>query len=115
MNASLKIFKHLKNNGFDVYFPNQYKGDVKSDIVVVYNMGQHAEPFNYDCGRTLIHLILHVNQDKYTDIITLHDRVRRVMKCLKGVRSTGLQTPVINDDTKKSYTTSIEYEVTKKL
>jgi len=37
------------------------------------------------------------------------------MKELTGLRKTGNETPIIVDDTKKAYTTSIEYITQKKL
>jgi len=37
------------------------------------------------------------------------------MKELDFLRKTGNETPIIIDDTKKAYTTSIEYQIIKKL
>lgn len=116
MDAGLKIFEYLEENGYDVYFPNSHKGVVKAPIVIIYDMGQTSQFRNRFVGSTLIHLILHVPQDQYIDIVELKKGIRERMKCLKRfVKATGTETPTINDDIKKSYTLSIEYEVHKKL
>ena len=116
MDAGLKVFEYLEDEGHDVYFPNSHKGVVNAPIIVIYDMGQYSQFNNRFVGSTLIHLILHVPQDKYLDIIDLKEKVRKDMKCLKHLlKATGTETPTINDDIKKSYTLSIEYEVLKKL
>lgn len=116
MDATLKIFEHLELKGIDVNFPNTHKGVVENPMVVILDMGQYPQYGNRVAGKTLIHLILHVPQDAYPDILALNRQVKEQMKCLKGiVRATGNETPTINDDVKKSYTSSIEYEVLKRL
>ena len=116
MDANLRVFKHLDNNGLNVYFPNSNQEEVKEPMVIVKDMGQYQQYGNREVGSTLIHLILHTTQDDYTQIIKLRDDVKTKMLDLKGfIRPTGFETPIINDDTKNSYTLSIEYEVKKRL
>lgn len=116
MDATLKIFEYLDENGIEVHFPNTHKEPVTTPVTVITDMGQMPQIGTNYVGNTSIHLILHVNQDKYHDMIAYKKKVKDLMKCLKHyVKPTGLETPTVNDDIKKSYTSSIEYVVYKKL
>lgn len=116
MDASLKIFNYLNSKGINVNFPNTHTEVVNEPIVVIKDMGQYNQYNSRGVGNTLVHLIIHTTQDNYVGLLNFRDNVKRAMLGMgRLVKPTGFETPILNDDTKKSYTVSIEYEVSKKL
>ena len=50
MDANLRVFKHLDNNGLNVYFPNSNQEEVKEPMVIVKDMGQYQQYGNREVG-----------------------------------------------------------------
>ena len=63
----------------------------------------------------LIDIVLFVPLNSYIEVETYMMEIREAMKELIFLRKTGNETPIIVDDSKKAYTTSIEYQIIKKL
>ena len=66
-------------------------------------------------GYRLVDIIVFVPANSYIQIEPYVKQIREAMKELKWLRKTGNETPVITDNGKKAYTTSIEYVIQKKL
>lgn len=113
--AQTAVYDTLYDNGIEVYFPNQHRTNVENPIVVITSLGQYRGLGSSTLGSEFIHLILHVPQDDYLKLFELEKEVKRAMKHLKWVTPTGMQTAPYNDDSKESYSLSIEYVVFKSL
>ena len=66
-------------------------------------------------GYRLIDIIAFVPVASYISIKPYAEEIKAAMKELPFLRYTGNETPVITDDEVKAYTTSIEYQIIKKL
>jgi len=66
-------------------------------------------------GCSPIDIILFVPIASYIKVKPNQKEIRTALKELSFLRKTGNETPIITDDEVKAYTTSIEYQITKKL
>lgn len=109
------IFNKLKEKGLNPYAPGQHQGDCIERYCVVKENSQ-APYFNSNrIGYRSIDIILYVPLNSYIAVEPYAQLIRAAMKELTFLRKTGTETPIITDDTKKAYTTSIEYQILKKL
>lgn len=110
-----KIFKHLKDEGFNVYSPGIKVGECTEEYIVIKNDGssRHTE-FSTDVD--LYSIMCYVPKQQYSKLEKLVQRVKTSMKALQPmVKPYGLQTPSFYDDSSKSHMISIEYKNYKKI
>ncbi len=109
------IFIHLKNNGFDTYWPGQHVGDCTSPYVVVKNDGSYKHA-NFSTDRDMYAVMCYVPRLSYSKLEPLVQDVKASMKELYPmIQPYGQQTPSYYDDTVKAHYISIEYENYKKI
>lgn len=109
------IFDKLKEKGLNPYPPGKHKGECKERYCVVKENSQVPYFNSNKIGYRLVDVILFVPLNSYIQVEPYINEVREAMKELAFLRKTGNETPIITDDTKKAYTTSIEYQIIKKL
>lgn len=109
------IYKHLENNGFDVYWPGQKVGECTSPYVVVKNDGGYRH-VNFSSNRDMYSVQCYVPKLQYSKLEPMIVKVKQVMKELYPmIIDYGQQTPSFYDDTCKAHYVSIEFENYKKL
>ena len=109
------IYDHLKAKNLNPYFIGQHKGECTERYCVIKENLQVPYFYSNKLGYRLIDIIVFVPLNSYIAVEPYVNEIKAAMKELKFLRKTGNETPVITDDDKKAYTTSIEYQIIKKL
>ena len=109
------IYDHLKAKNLNPYFIGQHKGECTERYCVIKENSQVPYFNSNKTGYRLIDIILFVPVNSYIQVELYIKEIRAAMKELVFLRKTGNETPIITDDKKKAYTTSIEYQIIKKL
>lgn len=109
------IYDKLEEKGLNPYPPGKHQGECTERYCVIKENSQVSYYFTNKLGYRLIDIILFVPINSYIQVEPYIEEVRAAMKELDFIRKTGNETPIIVDDTKKAYTTSIEYQIIKKL
>lgn len=108
-----QIYKHLKNNGFDVYSIGQHEGICTSPYLVIKENGE-SEVVGTSLVNDVVELLIYYPIGKYSELSSYKKRILDVMKYQKGVRRIIEAMPTIIDDDKKAYMTSFTYKKIKK-
>lgn len=109
------IYTHLKSKNLNPYFPGQHKGECEEPFVIVMEGTQMPSIQSNRIGQQVIDFIIFVPVNSYIAVEPYKNKIKLALKELTYLRKTGLETPVITDDDKKAYTTSIQYVIQKKL
>ncbi len=109
------IYAHLKEKELNPFFIGQHKGECTKRYCVIKENLQVPYFNTNKLGYKLVDIIVFVPANSYIQVEPYVKQIRAAMKELKWLRKTGNETPVITDDDKKAYTTSIEYVIQKKL
>lgn len=109
------IYLHLKSKGIEIYSQGQKTDTCQSNYVVLKDNGQYGIAGSYKTGYSLIDVIIFCPINKYSQVEGYKTELKGYMKELQGIKPTGNETPVIIDDSVKAYTTSIEYQILKRL
>ena len=110
-----EIYNHLKNKNLNPYFPGQHRGECEEPFVIVMEGTQMPSIQSNRIGQQVMDFIVFVPVNSYIAVGPYVKKIRAALKELTYLRKTGLETPVITDDDKKAYTTSIQYVIQKKL
>ena len=107
-----KIYTQLKTSNLNSYWPGQHQGLCDKRYCVVKENIQVAFP-NTRVGYRLLDIIVFVPISSYVQVAPY---VREIKAALKEfpLWYAG-ETPIIPDDEKKAYTTSIQYQILKKM
>lgn len=104
-----KIYRHLKEKGFEVYSPGQHKGECQSNYVVIKDGGMTTSEM-VSSGIKMYNLLLYVPYENYSNLEVYMGEIKDAMKELFPlVRPSGLEVPEAIDDEVKAYMVSIEY------
>lgn len=109
------IYNKLKEKGLNPYPPGKHRGECEEKYCVIRENNQVPYYYSNKVGYKLIDIVLFVPLNSYIEVETYMLEIREAMKELIFLRKTGNETPIIVDDSKKAYTTSIEYQIIKKL
>lgn len=109
------VYLHLKSYDIDVYSPGQKTGTCDSKYVVVRDAGQNSMAETRKLGYSIIDLILFVPLTQYSQIEGYKEEIKSYMKELDSIKATGLETPVMIDESVNGYTVSVEYQILKRL
>ena len=104
-----QIYKHLKNNGFDVYSIGQHEGICTNPYIVVKENGE-SEVIGTSLINDTVELLIHYPVGTYSKLNEYKQSVLYTMKLLKGIRRVIDPMPTIIDDDKKAYMTSFTYK-----
>ena len=110
-----RIFDKLYEHELNPYFVGQHEGICEEDFVIVKDDGILNSINSNRLGQNIVDIILFVPIYDYTRMETYEKQVKNALKELGYLRSQGFKTPVIADDEKKAYTTSMRYVLQKKL
>lgn len=109
----VKVYDYLKENNVECYFVGQHKGECKSKYVVLKDSG--TKSLDGRVGKGYIDIIFYVPQNQYTKCEPFKKSIKEMIKNLKKIRYTGMETGIVTDDEKKALTFSIMYENYKRL
>lgn len=104
-----QIYKHLKNNGFDVYSIGQHEGICTNPYIVVKENGE-SEIVGTSLTNDIVELLIYYPVGTYSKLNEYKQSVLYTMKLLKGIRRVIDPMPTIIDDDKKAYMTSFIYK-----
>ena len=104
-----QIYKHLKNNGFDVYSIGQHEGICTNPYIVVKENGE-SEVIGTSLINNTVELLIYYPVGTYSKLNEYKQSVLYTMKLLKGIRRVMDPMPTIIDDDKKAYMTSFTYK-----
>ena len=111
------IYMHLKNKGFDVYFPAQHQGECISPYVVV--KGDSDVQFQrFSTTSHYYDLLCYVPKDNYSTLYPFVDSVKAAMKELETkimIRPAYYDTSSYYDEAIKGHMVSIQYINYRKL
>lgn len=109
------IFNKLRDKGLNPYPPGQHEGLCEKRYCVVKENTQVSFFNSNKTGYRSIDIILFVPLNSYIQVEPYAQEIRSAIKEITSLRKTGYESPIIPDNDKKAYTTSIEYQILKKL
>lgn len=99
----------LKEEGFDVYFPSQHKGECISKYIVIKRDGTVSE-LGVSSERPIYTIMCYVPENKYSE---LDDFVLQVKDAMRGMYPTliyeGNETSSLYEEDNKSHMVSFQY------
>lgn len=105
----IDIYKHLKKDGFDVYFPAQKAGECKAPYVVVKESGT-TQYLDFSSAAVLYDLLCYVPKSKYSELQPFVTRVKESMKGLwPMITPMNYEVPSFYDDTVDAHMISVQY------
>lgn len=111
----MDIYKHLSENGIEVYSPTQKQGECVSPYVVVKDAGT-TQFNNFSSTQTLYDVMCYVPKDRFTLLEEYVGQVKALMKQLKPmIMPTYFETASFYDDTVKAHMISVQYRNMKKV
>ena len=103
-----QIYKHLKNNGFNVYSIGQHDGVCLSPYIVIKENGE-SEIVGTSLTNDIVELLIYYPVGTYSKLNEYKQSTLYAMKLLKGIRRVINPVSTIIDDDKKAYMTSFTY------
>ena len=100
-----QIYKHLKDNGFEVYSIGQHEGICTKPYIVIKENGE-SEIIGTSLTNDMVELLIYYPIGTYSKLNEYKQSTLYVMKLLKGIRRVVEAMPTIIDDDKKAYMTS---------
>lgn len=110
-----KINLYLQGKGYNVYSPGQKRDKCTDSYIVIKENGVYGQEGGNQLGYKMIDIIIYHPLNKYSSMEAYLESVKKDLKEIKELRSTGNETPIIIDDEVKAYTSSIEYQALKTL
>ena len=107
----IELFEFLKSSGFEVYFIGQKWGICEKPYIVIRDAGT-IPIYSNKAGTQIIDIIGYVPESRYTQIIEMKKNIKEAMKDFPA-RITGEESPVIPDNSNKSYSFIITYQIQK--
>ena len=103
-----QIYRHLKDNGFDVYSIGQHKGICTNPYIVIKENGE-SEIAGTSLTNDVVELLIYYPVGTYSKLNEYKQSILYTMKLLKGIRRVVEPMPTIIDDDKKAYMTSFTF------
>lgn len=109
------IYLHLKEQGFEVYFPAQKVGECLSPYVVVKD-ATTSQYLDYSSTVTYYDLMCYIPKDHFSDLEPFVESVKVAMKKLVPmIKPTHSQTQSYYDDSVKAHMISVQYKNYRKI
>ena len=108
-----RIYSTLKRANLNPYWPGIHTGECKERYCVVKDGTQTPSTQSNSVGYRIADIIIFVPFGSYVAIGKYAKEIKTILKDLP-IRYAG-ETPIITDDGEKAYTTSIQYQVFKKM
>lgn len=109
------IYLHLKEQGFEVYFPAQKVGECLSPYVVVKD-ATTSKYLEYSSTVTYYDLMCYIPKDHFSELEPFVESVKVAMKGLVPmIKPTYSQTQSYYDDSVKAHMVSVQYKNYRKI
>lgn len=109
------IYLHLKNNGFEVYFPAQKVGECTSPYVVVRD-ATTSKYLDYSSTVTYYDLLCYIPKDHFSQLEPFVEEVKESMKGLVPmILPAYTQSQSYYDDSVKAHMISVLYKNYRKI
>lgn len=109
------IYLHLKEQGFEVYFPAQKVGECLSPYVVVKD-ATTSQYLDYSSTVTYYDLMCYTPKDHFSGLEPFVESVKMAMKKLVPmIKPTYSQTQSYYDDSVKAHMISVQYKNYRKI
>ncbi|MGX4600245.1 hypothetical protein [Faecalimicrobium sp. JNUCC 81] len=108
-----EIYIFLKEKGFDVYSIGQHEGICSSPYLVL-KESTEMDVVGTSFSNDLLDVIIYYPIGKYSELGMYLKKVNSALKEIKKIKRAYDPTPIVIDDDKKSYTTSLSYRKIKK-
>jgi len=109
------IYKHLKADGFDVYFPAQHQGECTKPYIVIRD-ATTSKYLNYSSTITYYDLMCYIPKEEFS---TIEEFVNSVKESMKGlvpmIKPTYNETQSYYDDSVKGHMISVQYKNFKQI
>ena len=103
-----EIYKHLKNNGFDVYSIGQHEGICTKPYLVIKENGE-SEIAGTSLTNDIVEILIYYPIGTYSKLDEYKQSTLYTKQLWKGIRRIIDPMPTIIDDDKKAYMTSFSY------
>lgn len=104
-----KIYRHLKEKGFEVYSPGQHKGECNSKYIVI-NDGGMTIVEGVSSGQKFYEILCYVPINNFSELEPFVFRAKEAMKELFPlIRPSGTETPAVLDEDVEGHMISVEY------
>lgn len=109
------IYLHLKEQGFEVYFPAQKVGECLSPYVVVKD-ATTSKYLEYSSTVTYYDIMCYIPKDHFSELESFVESVKVAMKGLVPmIKPTYSQTQSYYDDSVKAHMISVQYKNYRKI
>lgn len=108
-----ELYNLLKAENLNPHFPGQNQGLCEEPYVTI-REGSQIPTVGNVLGNEAVDVIVFVPRRSYIAMEEYTDKIKRTLEGT-NLRKTGFETPIILDDKKEAYTTSIEYVVMRRL
>lgn len=109
------IYLHLKEQGFEVYFPAQKVGECLSPYVVVKD-ATTSKYLEYSSTVTYYDIMCYIPKDHFSELEPFVESVKVAMKGLVPmIKPTYSQTQSYYDDSVKAHMMSVQYKNYRKI
>lgn len=103
-----EIYRHLRNNGIEVYSIGQHEGLCQRPYVVVKENGV-SEIAGTSLVNDMVELLIYYPMGQYSKLSEYKASILDIMKLYRGTRRVIESMHTIIDDDKKAYMTSFTY------
>lgn len=111
----MDIYKHLLNNGVEVYSPSQKTGECTAPYTVIKDAGT-TQYNGFSSTQTLYDVMCYVPKDRFTELEKYVAQVKKLMQQLKPmIMPTYFETASFYDDSVKAHMISIQYRNMRKV
>ncbi|MBC2579993.1 hypothetical protein [Clostridium sp. DJ247] len=107
-----RIYAYLKESGYDVYSIGQKTGKCEKEYIVIKENGTSGNEY---VGYSLVDIIIFYPLSKYSEMELYVKNIKKLLKDLKFLQFTGNITSSIVDRDVEAYTSSIQYQIFKKI
>lgn len=115
MSILKQTYDLLKQNGYDVYFPAQHKGECEKEYIVI-KLEDAPEELNVSSERPIYTIMCYVPERNYSLLETMIYDVKQVLKRMfPTLMYAGNQTPSFYDEKTKSHMISFQYQGIRKI
>lgn len=111
----MDIYKHLSNNGIEVYSPAQKKGECTSPYVVLKDAGT-IKIAGLSSTQTIYDVMCYVPKDRFTLLEKYVHQVKQIMSKLQPmIMPLFIETASFYDDSVEAHMISVQYRNNRKI
>ena len=111
----MDVYKHLKDNKIDVYFPTQKQGECIAPYVVLKDAGTMKYQ-DFSSTQSLYDVMCYVPKNNFSKLDQFVSKVKNLMKQMEPmIQPTYFETPSYYDDGVKAHMVSVQYRNMRKI